>query len=63
MPKEQGVGVVEAVTVGNGFSQASLSFKGKEFRGLGGQGDLGRGDSGGGGGGERNLNIKVAFQI
>ncbi|KAB1262022.1 hypothetical protein Cadr_000021803 [Camelus dromedarius] len=34
-PKDQGVGVVEAVTVGKGFSRASLSFKGKEGFGKG----------------------------
>lgn len=33
-----GGGVAEAVIVGKGFSPASLSFKGKEFRGWGGGG-------------------------
>lgn len=37
------MGVVEAVTVGNGFSRASLSFKGKEFRGPGGTRGFGKG--------------------
>lgn len=56
-----GGGVAEAVIVGKGFSPASLSFKGKEFRGWGGggrgggTGDLGRGYSGGGGGGTVDL--------
>lgn len=34
-----GGGVAEAVIVGKGFSPASLSFKGKEFRGWGGGGE------------------------
>lgn len=33
--EEAGGGVAEAVVVGKGFSPASLSFKGKEFRGWG----------------------------
>lgn len=41
--KGAGGGGAEAVTVGNGFSRASLSFRGKEFRGPGGTRGFGKG--------------------